>query len=76
VIDTCGFKKDGFFFYQSQWTDQARAAPVPALELERQGGPIHPGDLLHQLRQRGAFSERQVVRREGLRLPAPGPICT
>ena len=24
VIDTCGFKKDGFYFYQSQWTD----APV------------------------------------------------
>ena len=21
VIDTCGFKKDGFYFYQSQWTD-------------------------------------------------------
>ncbi|MGB6431544.1 MAG: glycoside hydrolase family 2 TIM barrel-domain containing protein [Candidatus Acidiferrales bacterium] len=24
VIDTCGFKKDGFYFYQSQWT----AAPM------------------------------------------------
>jgi beta-galactosidase len=24
VLDTCGFKKDGFFFYQSQWT----AAPM------------------------------------------------
>jgi beta-galactosidase len=24
VIDTCGFKKDGFYFYQSQWTE----APV------------------------------------------------
>jgi len=22
VIDTCGFKKDGFYFYQSQWTDE------------------------------------------------------
>ncbi len=22
VIDTCGFKKDGFYFYQSQWTDR------------------------------------------------------
>ncbi|MGA9542886.1 MAG: sugar-binding domain-containing protein [Candidatus Sulfotelmatobacter sp.] len=22
VIDTCGFKKDGYFFYQSQWTDK------------------------------------------------------
>ena len=21
VIDTCGFRKDGFYFYQSQWTD-------------------------------------------------------
>jgi beta-galactosidase len=22
VLDTCGFKKDGFYFYQSQWTDK------------------------------------------------------
>ena len=22
VIDTCGFRKDGFYFYQSQWTDK------------------------------------------------------
>src|ERR1035441_478382 len=23
VIDTCGFKKDGFYFYQSQWTERS-----------------------------------------------------
>ena len=22
VLDTCGFKKDGFYFYQSQWTEE------------------------------------------------------
>jgi beta-galactosidase len=22
VVDTCGFKKDGFYFYQSQWTEK------------------------------------------------------
>ena len=22
IIDTCGFKKDGFYFYQSQWTEK------------------------------------------------------
>jgi len=22
VIDMCGFRKDGFYFYQSQWTDK------------------------------------------------------
>ncbi len=27
VMDTCGFKKDGFYFYQSQWT------PKPVLHL-------------------------------------------
>jgi beta-galactosidase len=27
VIDTCGFKKDGFYFYQSQWT------PTPMLHM-------------------------------------------
>ncbi len=33
IIDTCGFPKDSFFYFQSWWTSQARAAPVPALEL-------------------------------------------
>ena len=23
AIDTCGFKKDGFYFYQSQWTERS-----------------------------------------------------
>ena len=35
AIDTCGFKKDGFYFYQSQWTKAPMVHPVSASELER-----------------------------------------
>ena len=50
----------------------AHAAPVPALELEGQRGANCGRDVLHQLRERGALPEWQVIRRERLRFPAPG----
>ena len=41
VIDTCGFKKDGFYFYQSQWTD----APMLHL-LPHWNWPGHEGRVV------------------------------
>ena len=38
IIDTCGFPKDSFFYYQSWWTVKAGSAPFPALELAGNGG--------------------------------------
>lgn len=29
VLDTCGFPKDGYYFYQSQWTDQPMVHILP-----------------------------------------------
>lgn len=43
VLDTCGFEKDGFYFYQSQWV---KNKPVlyacPHLNLEYKTGTIYP----------------------------------
>ena len=50
----------------------AGAAPAAALDLAGPRGPGHPGALLHQLRVGGAVRQRQIVRRQGLCLAAPG----
>ena len=65
IIDTCGFPKDTFYYYQSWWTNEAGAARVPALELagagragDRRLGPLEPGPG-------GAVPQRPEPRREG-----------
>jgi beta-galactosidase len=41
VLDTCGFKKDGFYFYQSQWTEKPVLYVFPHWNWKgREGQPI------------------------------------
>jgi beta-galactosidase len=42
VIDTCGFKKDGFYFYQSQWTDKPVLHVFPHWNWQGKEGHIVP----------------------------------
>jgi beta-galactosidase len=42
VIDTCGFKKDGFYFYQSQWTDKPVLHLFPHWNWKGQEGQFIP----------------------------------
>jgi beta-galactosidase len=42
VIDTCGFKKDGFYFYQSQWTDLPVLHMLPHWNWKGREGQIIP----------------------------------
>lgn len=43
VIDTCGFEKDGFYFYQSQWVKERPVLYVcPHLNLKLEQGEIYP----------------------------------
>lgn len=43
VLDTCGFEKDGFYFYQSQWIKERPVLYVcPHLNLELKPGEIYP----------------------------------
>ena len=42
VIDTCGFKKDGYYFYQSQWTDKPVLHLFPHWNWTGKEGQIIP----------------------------------
>jgi beta-galactosidase len=42
VIDSCGFKKDGFYFYQSQWTEKPVLHVFPHWNWEGKEGQIIP----------------------------------
>ncbi len=42
VIDTCGFKKDGFYFYQSQWTSEPVLHLFPHWNWKGREGQIIP----------------------------------
>jgi beta-galactosidase len=42
VIDTCGFKKDGYYFYQSQWTDKPVLHLFPHWNWKGKEGQIIP----------------------------------
>ncbi len=41
-IDLCGFKKDGFYFYQSQWTEAPMLHLFPHWNWEGQEGQVIP----------------------------------
>jgi beta-galactosidase len=42
VIDTCGFKKDGFYFYQSQWTEKPMLHLFPHWNWKGKEGQVVP----------------------------------
>jgi beta-galactosidase len=42
VLDTCGFKKDGFYFYQSQWTRKPVLHVFPHWNWKGKEGQIIP----------------------------------
>jgi beta-galactosidase len=42
VIDTCGFKKDGYYFYQSQWTDKPVLHVFPHWNWRGKEGQVIP----------------------------------
>jgi beta-galactosidase len=42
VIDTCGFKKDGFYFYQSQWIDKPVLHLFPHWNWKGKEGQVIP----------------------------------
>jgi beta-galactosidase len=42
VLDTCGFKKDGFYFYQSQWTSSPVLHLFPPWNWKGKEGQIIP----------------------------------
>ena len=65
IIDTCGFPKDTFFYYQSWWTAKPVLHAVPALELAGDGGKRDRGLGLFEPGQGGVVPERPEPGREG-----------
>ncbi len=63
VIDLCGFPKDGYYFFQSQWTTKPMIHLFPHWNWEGQEGQRHPGAVLYQLRQRGIVCQWKELRR-------------
>ena len=46
VLDTCGFKKDGFYFYQSQWTQKPMIHLFPHWNWEEKKGQSFPSPAI------------------------------
>jgi len=42
VLDTCGFEKDGYYFYQSQWTDKPMLHVFPHWNWKGKEGDVIP----------------------------------
>ena len=42
VLDTCGFVKDGYYFYQSQWTDKTVLHLFPHWNWKGKEGKVIP----------------------------------
>jgi beta-galactosidase len=42
VLDTCGFEKDGYYFYQSQWTDKTVLHLLPHWNWKGKDGDVIP----------------------------------
>ena len=42
VLDTCGFEKDGYYFYQSQWTDKPMLHLFPHWNWKGKEGEVIP----------------------------------
>ena len=42
VIDSCGFKKDGYYFYQSQWTRKPMLHLFPHWNWKGREGQVTP----------------------------------
>ncbi len=42
VMDTCGFEKDGYYFYQSQWTSEPMLHLLPHWNMQAPQGTVIP----------------------------------
>ena len=41
-LDTCGFEKDGYYFFQSQWTDKPMLHVFPHWSWKGKEGKVMP----------------------------------
>jgi beta-galactosidase len=72
VIDTCGFKKDGFYFYQSQWTAKPMVHLFPHWNWKGMEGKFIPVYCYTNCDSVELFLNGRSVGVKGYAFPRPG----
>jgi len=72
VIDTCGFKKDGYYFYQSQWTDSPMLHLFPHWNWKGKEGQFIPVTCYTNCDTVELFLNGKSVGVKGYRFPRYG----
>jgi beta-galactosidase len=74
VIDTCGFVKDGYFFYQSQWTDQPMVHLLPHWNWPGKEGDFIPVLCYTNCDTVELFLNGKSLGEQGYAFPRPGMV--
>lgn len=72
VIDTCGFKKDGYYFYQSQWTSKPVLHLFPHWNWKGREGQIIPVMCFTNCETVELFLNGKSFGVKGYAFPRPG----
>jgi beta-galactosidase len=74
VLDTCGFPKDGYYFYQSQWTHKPMVHVFPDWNYPGETGAIIPVVVYSNCRQVELLLNGKSYGVKSLVFPRPGAV--
>jgi len=74
VLDTCGFPKDGYYFYQSQWTTKPMVHVFPGWNYPGKPGEIIPVVVYSNCRQVELQLNGKSYGVKSLVFPRPGAV--
>lgn len=74
VLDTCGFPKDGYYFYQSQWTREPMVHVLPHWNYPGEKGAIIPVVVYSNCRQVELQLNGRSYGTKSLVFPRPGAV--
>jgi beta-galactosidase len=72
VIDSCGFRKDGYYFYQSQWTDKPVLHLFPHWNWKGKEGRFVPVTCFTNCDTVELFLNGRSIGTKGYAFPRPG----
>jgi beta-galactosidase len=76
VLDTCGFPKDGYYFYQSQWTSKPMVHVLPHWNFPGKKGTIIPVVVYSNCREVELLLNGRSYGTKSLVFPRPGNTQT
>jgi beta-galactosidase len=74
VLDTCGFPKDGYYFYQSQWTTSPMVHVMPHWNYPGEKGTIVPVVVYSNCREVELQLNGKSYGKKSLVFPRPGAL--